>query len=111
MFASYCAEVLAGPPNFGVLNERAGSFAESDATALALEATDIDLSQGHYYFTYGSHNPDLPADVPAYMWHQWTLPVVTVMQYFEAGQSGLDAAVVYPEIYQTHGTAYFQPES
>ena len=89
--------------------ERAGSYSDPDVIIAALEATDIDLSQGHYYFTYGSHNPDLPADVPAYMWHQWTLPVVTVMQYFEARQSGLDAAVVYPEIYQTHGTAYFQP--
>jgi ABC-type branched-subunit amino acid transport system substrate-binding protein len=89
--------------------ERAGSFTDPDAIVAALETTDIDLSQGHYYFTYGSHNPVLPAGTPAYMWHQWPVPVVTVMQYFEQGQDGLDAAVVYPESYQTHGTSYFKP--
>ena len=88
---------------------RAGSFNDPDAIVAALEQSDIDLSQGRYYFTYGHHNPQLPEGVPAYMWHQWPVPVVTVMQYFEQGQSGLDAAVVYPEVYQTHGTAYFQP--
>ena len=91
--------------------ERAGSFKDPDAIVAALETADIDLSQGHYYFDYGRHNPVLPDDVPAYMWHQWPVPVVTVMQYFEEGQSGLDAAVVYPEVYQTHGTSYFRPGS
>ena len=89
--------------------ERAGSYSDPDAIVTALETSDVDLSQGHYYFDYGSHNPVLPDDVPAYMWHQWPVPVVTVMQYFEEGQSGLDAAVVYPEVYQTHGTSYFGP--
>ena len=91
--------------------QRAGSFTDSDAIVRALEATDIELSQGHYYFSYGSHNPDLPEGTPTYMWHQWPVPVVTVMQYFESGQSALDAAVVYPEIFQTHGTSYFLPGS
>ena len=90
--------------------ERAGGTDNPDAIVAALETTDIDLSQGHYYFTYGSRNPELPEDVPAYMWHQWPVPVVTVMQYFEEGQSGLDAAVVYPENYQTHGTSYFETD-
>ncbi len=89
--------------------ERAGSFNDPDAIVAALETADIDLSQGHYYFDYGHHNPVLPDGVPAYMWHQWPVPVVTVMQYFEEGQSGLDAAVVYPEVYQTHGASYFKP--
>ncbi len=89
--------------------ERAGSFTDADAIVAALELTDIDLSQGHYYFSYGAHNPELPESVPPYMWHQWPVPVVTVMQYFEQGQSALDAAVVYPEIYQTHDTIYFGP--
>jgi len=89
--------------------ERAGSYSDPDAIVAALEMTDIELSQGRYYFPYGSHNPVLPDDVPAYMWHQWPVPVVTVMQYFEYGQSGLDAAVVYPEVFQTHGTSYFKP--
>lgn len=91
--------------------ERAGSADDPAAIVAALEATDMTLSQGRYTFPYGSHNPELPVDAPAYMWHQWPVPVVTVMQYFEAGQSGLDAAVVYPEGYQTHGTSYFDPGS
>ena len=89
--------------------ERAGSYTDADAIAAALELADIMLTQGRYYFDYGSHNPDLPDDVPDYMWHQWPVPVVTVMQYFEPGQSALDAAVVYPEIYQTHGRSFFSP--
>ena len=89
--------------------ERAGTYIDADNIVGALEATDINLSQGHYYFTYGSHNATLPEGTPAYMWHQWPVPIVTVMQYFEPGQSGLDAAVVYPETYQTHETFYFRP--
>lgn len=88
--------------------QRASSYTDAEAIVAALELADIELSQGRYYFDYGSHNPDLPDDEPAYMWHQWPVPVVTVMQYFEAGQSGLDAAVVHPAVYQTHGTAYFE---
>jgi len=89
--------------------ERAGSFIDPDAIVAALETTDIDLSQGHYYFDYGARNPVIPEGTPAYMWHQWPVPVVTVMQYFEQGQSSLEAAVVYPAVYQTHGAAYFKP--
>ena len=89
--------------------ERAGSHSDAAAIVAAIEATDLELSQGRYYFEYGAHNPDLPEGTPAFMWHQWPDPIVTVMQYYEAGQSGLDAAVVYPEVYQTHGTAYVAP--
>ena len=88
---------------------RAGSMTDPDAIVAALETTDMTLSQGRYYFAYGNHNPDLPEGTPHFMWRQWPDPVVTVMQYFEQGQNGLDAAVVYPEVYQTHGTAYFHP--
>lgn len=89
--------------------ERAGTYTDAAAIVDALEASDIELSQGRYYFTYGSHNPELPEGTPAYMWHQWPDPIVTVMQYFEQGQSSLEAAVVFPEVYQTHGTAYIMP--
>ncbi len=89
--------------------ERAGGVSDPEAIVAALEATDIELTQGRYTFPYGSHNPVLPEGTPAYMWHQWPVPVVTVMQYFEAGQSGLDAAVLYPPQYQTHGSDYFPP--
>ena len=89
--------------------ERAGSYSDAAAVVAAIEATDLDLSQGRYYFRYGGHNPDLPEGTPEFMWHQWPDPIVTVMQYFEPGQSGLDAAVIYPEVYQTHGTSYIEP--
>jgi ABC-type branched-subunit amino acid transport system substrate-binding protein len=82
--------------------ERAGSL-DPDAIIEALEATDITLAQGHYYFPYGTHNP-VPEDQPEWMWHQWPDPAVLFLQYFEEGQSADDAAVVFPEVYQTHGT-------
>ena len=82
--------------------ERAGTL-DPDAIIDALEASDITLAQGHYYFKYGTHNP-VPADEPDWMWHQWPDPAVLFLQYFEVGQDGDDAAVVYPEVYQTHGT-------
>ncbi len=82
--------------------EEAGSL-DPDAMITALEATDITLAQGHYYFPYGSDNP-VPADQPDWMWHQWPDAAVLFIQYFEEGQSATDAAVVYPEVYQTHGT-------
>ena len=91
--------------------ERAGSFTDPDAIVAAMETTDMTLSQGRYYFLYGNHNPDMPEGTPDFMWRQWPEPVVTVMQYFEEGQTGLDAAVVWPEVYQTHGTSYFEPGS
>ena len=85
--------------------ERAGTT-ESQALIAALEDTDIALAQGRYYFTYTSKNP-LPSDgsVPAYMWHQWPDPAILVMQYFEPNQEWLDAAVIWPPAYQTHGTS------
>ncbi len=89
--------------------ERAGSFTDAAAIVDAIEATDIELSQGRYHFMYGSHNPDLPEGTPAFMWHQWPDPIVTVMQYFEPNQSALNAAVIFPEVYQTHGTSYIVP--
>jgi branched-chain amino acid transport system substrate-binding protein len=86
--------------------ERAGTT-ESAALIEALEGTDIVLAQGRYWFKYGSHNP-LPEDgsVPAYMWHQWPDPATLLIQYFEDGQDWTDAAVIWPEPYQTHGTGY-----
>ena len=82
--------------------ERAGTL-DPDAIIAEIEATDTILAQGHYYFEYGTHNP-VPDDVPEWMWHQWPEPAVLFLQYFEQGQSSDDAAVVYPETYQTHGT-------
>jgi branched-chain amino acid transport system substrate-binding protein len=90
--------------------ERAGTT-ESAALIDALEDTDIELAQGRYYFEYTSKNP-IPDDgsVPAYMWHQWPDPAVLILQYFEPGQDWKDAAVVWPPVYQTHGTTYIPYE-
>jgi len=87
--------------------ERAGT---TDPKALieALERTDIVLSQGRYWFEYGSHNP-LPEDVPKFMWHQWPNPATLIIQYFEPNQSWEEAAVLWPPSYQTHGVLYIVP--
>jgi branched-chain amino acid transport system substrate-binding protein len=82
--------------------ENAGSL-DPDAIITALEATDITLAQGDYYFPYGTHNP-VPDDQPDWMWHQWPDPAVLFLQYYEQDQSADDAAVVFPQVYQTHNT-------
>ena len=87
----------------------AESFTDPDAIVAALETVDIEFSQGRYYFDYGSHNPDLPPGTPAFLWHQWPDPIVVMMQYFVQDQDALDAAVIYPPLYQTHDTAYIEP--
>jgi branched-chain amino acid transport system substrate-binding protein len=82
--------------------ERAGSL-DADAIIKALEMIDITLTQGRYYFPYGTQNP-VPEDQPEWWWHQWPDPAVLFLQYYEQGQNPNQAAVVYPEVYQTHGT-------
>ncbi len=88
--------------------DAADTFTDPDAIVAALETIDVELAQGRYYFEYGSHNPDLAEGAPSFLWHQWPDPVVTVVQYFEQGQSALDAAVIYPPQFQTHGTSYIE---
>ena len=118
--AKYEAEFGDIVPSFGMATydavwmmkdamERAGTYSDAAAIVDAIEASDITLSQGRYYFDYGGHNPELPEGTPAYMWHQWPDPIVTVMQYFEQGQSALDAAVIWPPVYQTHDSDYIAP--
>ena len=87
----------------------ADTFTDADAIVAALETVDVELAQGRYYFEYGSHNPELAEGAPTFLWHQWPDPIVTVVQYFEQDQSALDAAVVYPPVYQTDGTSYIAP--
>jgi branched-chain amino acid transport system substrate-binding protein len=117
---AYRAEFDTDPPSYALeaydsiriladAIERAGT---TEPTALidALEDTDINLAQGRYWFKYTSKNP-LPTDgsVPAYMWHQWPDPAVLLLQYFEPNQDWKEAAVIWPEVYQTHGTSYIVP--
>ena len=87
--------------------ERAGSVTDDEAIVRAIERSDIELTTGRYYFAYGSHNPELEAE-RAWLWHQWPEPIITVMQYYEEGQRGPDAAVLWPPQYQTHGTTYVE---
>ncbi len=87
----------------------ADTYSDGAAIVAALETIDVELSQGRYYFKFGSHNPDLPEGTPSFMWHQWPDPIVVMMQYFEQDQDALDAAVIYPPLYQTHGTSYIEP--
>ena len=87
----------------------ADTYTDPDAIVAALETIDVELAQGRYYFDFGSHNPELPEGTPTFMWHQWPDPIVVMMQYYEQGQSALDAAVIYPFVYQTHGTNYIAP--
>ncbi len=87
----------------------ADTYSDGAAIVAALETIDVELSQGRYYFNFGSHNPDLPEGTPTFMWHQWPDPIVVMMQYFEQDQDALDAAVIYPPLYQTHGTSYIEP--
>lgn len=85
---------------------------EGEDVVLALEETDITLTQGRYYFEYTSTNP-LPEDgsVPNYMWHQWPDPAVIVIQYTEEGQDPGSAPVVWPPAYQTEeGVSYYPPQ-
>jgi ABC-type branched-subunit amino acid transport system substrate-binding protein len=85
---------------------RAGTT-ESQALILALEETDYEGVQGNYYFEYTSKNP-VPADVPAWMWHQWPFPNVFDLQYVEENQSADDALIVFPRELST-GPAYTSP--
>ena len=87
--------------------ERAGSATDGAAIVREIELSDIELSTGRYYFRYGSHNPEME-EAQAWLWHQWPEPIITVMQYFEEGQRGPDAAVLWPPKYQTHGTDYVE---
>jgi branched-chain amino acid transport system substrate-binding protein len=117
---AYSAQFESDPPSYALeaydsiwiladAIERAGTT-ESAALIAALEETDITLAQGRYWFQYTSANP-IPDDgsVPDYMWHQWPDPAVLLIQYFEPNQDWKDAAVVWPEVYQTHGTTYIVP--
>ena len=87
----------------------ADTYTDADAIVAVLETIDVTFSQGRYYFDYGSHNPEIPEGTPRYLWHQWPDPIVVMMQYFEEGQNSLEAAVIYPPLYQTHGTSYIEP--
>jgi branched-chain amino acid transport system substrate-binding protein len=75
----------------------------------ALEQTSYQGLQGKYEFRYRSGSP-VPADKPAWLWHQWPEPAIQLAEYTKKGQTFKDAVVVWPPSKQsTPGTAYVQP--
>ena len=87
-------------------NKRGGTT-ESKALMSAHAVTDITMAPGKDYLQDTRNTP--PPDHtmrPPNMWHQWPDPAILVMQYFEPKQDWKDAAVVWPPVYQTHGTPY-----
>ncbi len=94
-FAAYDAVHLAGDAI-----TRADSL---DPTAIiaALEASDIELSLGHYQFPYGSANPPDGTTTPAYWWHQWPDFPLLYLQYTATGQAATTAPVIWPMRYRT----------
>jgi branched-chain amino acid transport system substrate-binding protein len=124
---SFALEAYDSMKLMGYAIETAGSL-DPDAIIEALENVDIVLAQGRYYFPYNSQTaePDfecieankdgnvgtlcnlkgegVPEGTPMFMWHQWPDPAVLFLQYFEEGQTASEAAVVFPEVYQTHDT-------
>jgi branched-chain amino acid transport system substrate-binding protein len=86
--------------------EDAGST-DPQAIISALETIKYTGALGELWFEYGSQNP-VPADQPAWMWHQWPTPSVFIMQYLEVNQAGDDAVVVWPRERAT-GPTYTAP--
>ena len=77
--------------------------------ALEIERSDVELSQGRYHFPYTTQTKSpLDDGLPAWMWHQWPDPAVTMMQYWAPGQRGIEAAVVWPPSFWSHGTALIE---
>jgi ABC-type branched-subunit amino acid transport system substrate-binding protein len=82
---------------------------DGTAIALEIERSDVSLSQGRYWFPYTTQTKSpLDDGLPAWMWHQWPDPAVTMMQFFRTGQRGPEAAVIWPPAYWTHDTAYIE---
>lgn len=80
------------------INE-AGST-DPDAIISAVENITYHGALGTITFPYGTHNP-IPDGVDPKWWHQFPDPAVTMVQYTETGQEGVNAAVVHPEAYKT----------
>jgi branched-chain amino acid transport system substrate-binding protein len=74
--------------------KKAGST-DPDKIIDALENIKWTGMRGEYYFPYGSKNP-VPADKPAYMWHQWPDVSEYLFQYTEVGQKPEDGTVIWP---------------
>ncbi|MDJ0752919.1 MAG: ABC transporter substrate-binding protein [Ardenticatenaceae bacterium] len=78
----------------------AGSL-EPDAIIAALEGITFEGTLGTITFPYGSENTPEDAGVDPKFWHQFPDPAITIVQYQEEGQDSTNAAVVFPETFQT----------
>jgi branched-chain amino acid transport system substrate-binding protein len=74
----------------------------------ALENIEYTGVMGDFWFEYTSDNP-VPADEPAWMWHQWPTPNTYIIQYTEVNQTSGDAPVVFP-LERANGPVYTSPE-
>ncbi|MDJ0608901.1 MAG: ABC transporter substrate-binding protein [Kiloniellales bacterium] len=81
------------------INE-AGST-EGGAIVDALENITYNGVLGKIYFPYGTKKDPSADGKGDEWWHQWPDPAMTVVQYQKEGESSVDAAIVYPETYQT----------
>jgi branched-chain amino acid transport system substrate-binding protein len=87
--------------------ERAGST-DHQAIVKALETTSMVGAQGTYEFPYNSTNP-VPADKPAWLWHQWPEPPIQLLEYTTKGQTLAEAITIWPASRQTQsGQAWVQ---
>ena len=78
---------------------RAGST-DSQKVIAAIEETNLVGTLGHLSFKYGSKNP-VPADVPAWAWHQWLDAPDQIAEYTQQNQTLENAVVVWPPARQT----------
>lgn len=86
--------------------DSAGST-EPDAIISALEEIQHPGALGDIWFEYTSQNP-VPADEPAWMWHQWPTPNVFILQYTQPNQTVGEANVVFP-LERANGPVYTSP--
>jgi branched-chain amino acid transport system substrate-binding protein len=79
--------------------QRAGST-DHQAIVKALETTSMIGAQGKYEFSYNSTNL-VPADKPAWLWHQWPEPPIQLLEYTKKGQTLAEAITIWPASRQT----------
>ena len=68
----------------------------SEALIAALEATDVDLAEGHYRFAYGSAHPPGADGAPLTDWHQWLEPPLLFLQRDESAPATDPLRVIWP---------------
>ena len=83
--------------------ERSPSPLGADVVA-ALQASDVTLASGRYYFPYSAANPAAKPSEPDFMWQQWPDVHALYLQYSELSQSSDEMPVIWPQTYRTVDT-------